>query len=217
MNLTLPEQVYLCTYAFQKKKFPSALIQHRGQRMRAAALAQLVIEGQAATDGSRVRQAGGTGPSDPFLASVWGELAEGPKKWMPMVHNTGHTAEGPVSDQLLAAGIIEKKGSRSLNPLAGSKFALSRTEEATAVQEALHANVTRHADPAALALAEVALPVIVLESDATMGIVLDRTERRASRDTVEAFSDRFDREIPGLRSALTNSVLANRAVGGGWG
>ena len=218
MNLTLPEQIYLCTYAFKKKKFPSTLLQHRGQRMRAAALAQLVIEGRAQSDGKHIRRTDQVPPNNAFLVSVWEELSgPGAKQLMAMVHNTGHTAEKPVSEQLVRAGIIERKTGRSFNPLSGSKFVLRRPEEASAVQDILYERIMSDSDPASLPISEVALPVITLESDATMGIVLDRSERRARRHTLAAFAERFDAEIPGLRSALASSVLSNRAVGGGWG
>lgn len=44
MDLTLPQQIYLCTYAFTKNKFPATLLQFRGQRVRAAARASLLNE-----------------------------------------------------------------------------------------------------------------------------------------------------------------------------
>jgi hypothetical protein len=216
MDLTLPQQIYLCAYAFTKNKFPATLLQFRGQRVRAAALTELVLAGQAETDGRRVRVIGDQSPTDPFLASVWEELHARPKKWMVLVHNTAHKAEKPVENQLAAAGIIEKKTGRTLSLLRGSKVVLRREEEARAVQQALRTRVTATPDPSTLPLAQVALPVIALESDATMGVVLNRSERRKHKDTLEELAKKFDREMPGLRKALSNSVLSSRAVGGGW-
>ncbi|MFF8683102.1 GPP34 family phosphoprotein [Streptomyces sp. NPDC015237] len=216
MDLTLPQQIYLCAYAFTKNKFPATLLQFRGQRVRAAALTELVLAGQAETDGRRVRVLGDQSPTDPFLASVWEELHAGPKKWMALVHNTAHKAEKPVENQLAVAGIIKKKAGRTLSLLGGSKVVLRREEEARSVQQALRTRVTTTPDPSTLPLAQVALPVIALESDATMGVVLNRSERREHKDTLEELARKFDREIPGLRKALSNSVLSSRAVGGGW-
>lgn len=217
MDLTLPQQIYLCTYAFKRNRFPATLLQFRGQRVRAAALTELVLAGQAETDGRRVRALGEKSPTDPFLASVWEELhTRRPKKWMALVHNTAHTAEKPIENQLTAAGITEKKTGLTLSLLGGSKVVLRREEEARAVQQALRTWVTTTPDPSALPLAQVALPVIALESDATMGVVLDRSERRKHKDALEELAKKFDREIPGLRKALSNSVLSSRAVGGGW-
>ena len=216
MDLTLPQQIYLCAYAFEKGKFPGTLLQFRGQRLRAAALVELVLAGQAETDGRHVRPLGDLPPTDPFLASVWEELRAGPQKWMALVHNTAHKAEKPVEDQLTAAGIIEKKTGRTLSLLGGSKVVLRREEEARAVQQALRTRVTTTPDPSTLPLMHVALPVIALESDATMGVVLDRSERRKYKHTLEELAEKFDREIPGLRKALSNSVLSSRSVGGGW-
>ncbi|MDX2761265.1 GPP34 family phosphoprotein [Streptomyces europaeiscabiei] len=216
MDLTLPQQIYLCAYAFKKNKFPATLLQFRGQRLRAAALTELVLAGQAETDGRRVRALGDQSPTDPFLASVWEELHARPKKWIPLVHNTAHKAEKPVENQLTAAGIIEKKTGLTLSLLGGSKVVLRREEETRTVQEALRTRVTTTPDPSTLPLAQVALPVIALESDATMGVVLNRSERRKHKDTLEELAKKFDREIPGLRKALSNSVLSSRSVGGGW-
>ncbi|MER8160295.1 GPP34 family phosphoprotein [Streptomyces sp. NPDC094472] len=216
MDLTLPQQIYLCAYAFKKNKFPATLLQFRGQRLRAAALVELILAGQAETDGRQVRPLGDLPPTDPFLASVWEELCARPKRWMPLVHNAAHKAEKPVEDQLMAAGIIEKKAGLTLSLLTGSKVVLRREEEALAVQQALRTRVTTTPDPSSLPLAQVALPVIALESDATMGVVLDRPERRKYKRTLEEFARTFDRGIPGLRKALSNSVLSSRSVGGGW-
>ncbi|MEV6125250.1 GPP34 family phosphoprotein [Streptomyces violaceusniger] len=216
MDLTLPQQIYLCAYAFEKGKFPATLLQFRGQRLRAAALVELVLAGQAETDGRQVRPLGDLPPTDPFLASVWEELRRRPKRWMPLVHNAAHKAEKPVEDQLTAAGIIEKKAGRTLSLLGGSKVVLRREEEARAVQQVLRTRVTTTPDPSTLPLAQVALPVIALESDATMGVVLNRSERRKYKRTLEELAKKFDREIPGLRKALSNSVLSSRSVGGGW-
>ncbi|MEU9878993.1 GOLPH3/VPS74 family protein [Streptomyces phaeochromogenes] len=216
MDLTLPQQIYLCAYAFKKNKFPATLLQFRGQRLRAAALTELVLVGQAETDGRRVRVLGDQSPTDPFLASVWEELHARPKKWIALVHNTAHKAEKPVENQLTAAGIIEKKTGLTLSLLGGSKVVLRREEEARTVQEALRTRVITTPDPSTLPLAQVALPVIALESDATMGVVLNRSERRKHKDTLEELAKKFDREIPGLRKALSNSVLSSRSVGGGW-
>ena len=83
-------------------------------------------------------------------------------------------------------------------------------------QYVLRTRVIATPDPATLPLAQVALPVIALEGDATMGVVLDRSERRKHKNTLEEIAKKFDREIPGLRKALSNSVLSSRAVGGGW-
>jgi hypothetical protein len=216
MDLTLPQQIYLCAYAFKKNKFPATLLQFRGQRLRSAALTELVLAGQAETDGRRVHPLGDQPPTDPFLASVWEELHARPKKWMALVHNAAHTAEKPVENQLADAGVIEKKPGRTLSPLAGSKVVLRREEEARAVQQALRTRVTTTPDPSTLSLAQVALPVIALESDATMGVVLDRSERRKHKHALEELAKKFDRDIPGLRKALSNAVLSSRAVGGGW-
>ncbi|RFU88484.1 GPP34 family phosphoprotein [Streptomyces triticagri] len=217
MDLTLPQQVYLCAYAFNKGKFPATLRQFRGQRVRAAALAELILSGQAETDGRRVRALGEKSPTDSFLASVWEELhARAPKKWMALVHNTAHKADEPIENQLMTAGIIEKKAGRTFSLLRGSKVVLRREGEARAVQQALRTWVTATPDPSTLSLAQVALPVIVLESDATMGVVLDRSERRKYKNALDELAKKFDREIPGLRKALSNSVLSSRAVGGGW-
>ena len=84
------------------------------------------------------------------------------------------------------------------------------------MQQVLRTRVTTTAEPSTLPLAQVALPVIALESDATMGVVLNRSERRKHKDTLEELAKKFDREIPGLRKALSNSVLSSRSVGGGW-
>lgn len=84
------------------------------------------------------------------------------------------------------------------------------------MQQVLRTRVTTTPDPSTLSLAQVALPVIALESDATMGVVLNRSERRKHKGTIEELAKKFDREIPGLRKALSSSVLSSRAVGGGW-
>ncbi|MFJ2817504.1 GPP34 family phosphoprotein [Streptomyces sp. NPDC087294] len=216
MDLTLAQRIYLISYTPEKHDFTNVGLQFRGQRLRAAALTELVAAGRIGVEDGKALRLGSEPPVDRYLAEVWGQVsAERPDRWLDLVHGQAHTAEAPVRAQLLAAGVVREPEHRRLGPLAHHHVVLASPDEVIALREAVRGAVLGDADGAGVALFELAAAVICTEGEAS--VLFDGRERRAHKETLKAFGERFDEVVPGLRPALLASILSNRAVGGGWG
>lgn len=215
MNLTLPQRIYLMSYDPAKDDFTATNLQFRGQRLRAAALIELVGAGLVGAEDGRARRLGTAPGDDTFLAEVWGQVPAGkPKKWIALVHGRSHQAEAPVRAQLLAAGMIEEPDRRPLSLFSKHKIIVQHPEQVLALRERVRHTVMAGPEPATVPIGELATAVLCTVADS--GVLFDRTERRAYKHTLAAFADQLDDAIPGLRKALRDSILSHRAVGGGW-
>ncbi|MET9254168.1 GPP34 family phosphoprotein [Streptomyces sp. NPDC048182] len=222
MPTSLPQKLYLLAYTVEKEKFEVHNLQFRGQRLRVAALAELVADGALAVEPGKNPKAvrrGDAPPGDAFLAEVWGQTSpEKPKSWLDLVHATAHSAESSVRAQLAESGEIELpevKGLKRLSPLAQHEVTVLRSADVTAVRDEAREPVLRDTDPAVLSPQGLALTVIAAEQD--LHHLFGRDERRAHKKTIKAFEERFDTAFPGLRLALQTSINLLRPSGGGWG
>ncbi|MET9558329.1 GPP34 family phosphoprotein [Streptomyces sp. NPDC006645] len=217
MNLTLPQRMYLLCYTVEKEKFEAVNLQGRGQLVRAAALTELTFDGMLATQGKKVFRRPVKEPADQFLAEVWRDIpAEKPKSWLQYVHNKSTTAEEPVRDQLAAAGVITPSGKRSLlSPTAAHQVTVNDPRQVLALRETARKAVLQGADPAAVPADEVAMAVLPVECETVS--VFTGKEMKEHKRTLKEFAAHFDTLVPGLRTALRDSFLVVRGVGGGWG
>lgn len=215
MNLTLPQRIYLMAYSPAKNDFTTANLQFRGQRLRAAALTELVDAGLIGTDAGKAIRLGTEPPADTFLAQVWGQVsADKPERWLELIHNEARTAEAPMRSQLLTAGVIREPEHRRLGPLGPHHVVLTAPEQVLALREATRSTVLSDSDPTAVPLDDLVTALLCTEGEAS--VLFDGRERRAHKQTLTAFAHRFDDFVPGLRNALLTSIVSHRAVGGGW-
>ncbi|WP_407555078.1 GPP34 family phosphoprotein [Streptomyces sp. Pv4-95] len=215
MNLTLPQRIYLMAYNPAKNDFTTADLQFRGQRLRAAALTELVDARLVGTDDGKALRLGTEPPADTFLAEVWGQVsADRPERWLGLIHDEAHTAEAPMRSQLLAAGVIREPEHRRLGPLATHHVVPTAPDQLLALREATRSAVLSDPDPSTVALEDLATALLCTEGEAS--VLFDGRERRAHKETLKALAQRFDDFVPGLRKALLTSILSHRAVGGGW-
>ncbi|MBM7440197.1 GPP34 family phosphoprotein [Streptomyces sp. HB132] len=215
MRLTLPQQCYLLCYTVDKAKFELTDLQGRGQLLRAAALTELALEGRLSTERRKVARRTAEPPGDPFLAMVWRDLPETPKRWLQFVHNKAHAAEKPVREQLAAAGAITVRREKRLGVLAVDRVAVSDPQPVLDLQERVRDVVLGGPDPSAIPPGELTMAVFAAEVEVTS--VFTGKERRMHKQTLATLAERYDAAVPGLRKALRDSYLSSRAVGGGWG
>lgn len=225
MTMTLPQRMYLLMYNVDKEKFETQNLQFRGQKVRTAALAQLVGGGfvglrEAKRRPKAVREATGTGaPGDSFLAEVWHRIpSDRPKKWLDLLHPYAHTAESSVREQLADAGVVTVppvKGLKRLSLLSQHEVRVERPDDVRAIRQEVRDPVLRGAEPASLPLDDLAMTVIAEESD--LYHVFSREERRTHKSALKEYGRCFDERIPGLRHALRTSIQVLRPSGGGWG
>ena len=224
-TMTLPQRMYLLMYTVDKGKFETQNLQFRGQKIRTAALAQLVGGGFVGLrEGKRhsraVRETTGTGaPEDSFLAEVWHRIpSDAPEKWLDLLHPFAHTAESSVRGQLADAGVITippTKGLKRLSPLSQHEVRVERPDDVRALRQEVRDPVLRGSAPESLPLDDLAMTAIAAESD--LYHVFSREERREHKAALKEHARCFDERIPGLRHALRTSVQVLRPSGGGWG
>ncbi|WP_367048352.1 GPP34 family phosphoprotein [Streptomyces sp. Je 1-332] len=215
MPQTLPQRLYLLCYTVDQGKFQLDNLQGRGQLLRAGALAELARDGLLDATGGRVMRRPGKAPEDAFIASVWDELPDNkPKGWLQFIHNKAHTAETPVRDQLAARGEVDVSPGKVMGLIPADRVTVAHPQEVRALQDRVRDTVLGGADPASIALDELAMAVFAAELEVTC--VWSRGDRRTHKAALKARAARFDELVPGLRRALRDSYLSSRAVGGGW-
>lgn len=211
--------MYLLAYTVEKAKFEVHNIQFRGQRLRAAALAELSLGGFLELGDGKVVQNAPAPPDDPFLAEVWQEVRAGkPQDWITLIQVGAATAESAVREQLAETGEITIPDSAKgglLKPLAQHQVIVSDPGMVISLRSQVREPILRDLDPARPPARDLAATVLAAEND--LGHTFTQAEHRAHKKTFHAFRDRFDQTIPGLRSALAASAASLRAAGGGWG
>lgn len=214
-DLTLPQRLYLLCYTVDKDKFELTNLQGRGQLLRAGAMAELTLDGLLRTEGKKVVRSVAGPPGDSFLAEVWHDMpTDKPKGWLNLVHNKAHTAEKPVRAQLAAAGALSVSPKKVLGVLPAEQVTLGDPQQVSALQETVRGAVLGGADPAEVRMDEVVMAVFAAATEVTS--VFSRKELREHKQTLKGLAEHFDQAVPGLRSALRDSYLSSRAVGGGW-
>nr|WSZ95753.1 GPP34 family phosphoprotein [Streptomyces sp. NBC_00857] len=213
---SLPQRLYLLCYTADKGKFELTNLQGRGQLLRAAALTELALAGLLSARGGKVARHAANPPGDPFLAEVWHDLpTEKAKRWLQFVHNKAHTAEKPIREQLAATGAITVRHEKRLGLLAVDRVTVNEPQQVLALQERVRNTVLRGPDPATVPVDELTMAVFAAEVEVTS--VFSGSELRTHKQAFKALATRYDSVVPGLRTALRDSYLSSRAVGGGWG
>ncbi|GAA2067427.1 hypothetical protein GCM10009801_14760 [Streptomyces albiaxialis] len=216
MRPTLPQRLFLLCYTVRKEKFELTNLQGRGQLLRAAALAELALDGRIGAEGGKGRRTATEPPEDTFLAEVWHEVpADKPKSWLSLVHGKAHASEKPVRLQLAATGAVTVQHDKWMKMLAVDRVTVMDPEGVRAEQETVREAVLGGADPAAVPMDALTMAVLAAETEVTS--VFSGKERAGHKEALKALAARFDAAVPGLRKALRDSYLSSRAVGGGWG
>ncbi|MEU4657027.1 GPP34 family phosphoprotein [Streptomyces sp. NPDC023723] len=215
MTQTLAQRLFLLCYSLDKEKFELADHHGRGAVLRAAALAELILDGKLTTVNGKVVRSPGQPPSDPFVADVWNDVsADKPQRWLPLVHHKAHTAQEPVRDQLAATGTITVRRHKRLGVLPVDRVTLADTGPVVALRDELRDAVLCGADRAAqLPLRDAVTAVFAAEVE--MNSVFTRAERRAHKEAFTTLTARVDDALPGLREALHDTYLSNQLTGGG--
>lgn len=215
MPQTLPQRLYLLCYTVDKGKFELTNLQGRGQLLRAAALAEMTVDGLLSAEGGKVLRLPSEPPADVFYAEVWRDLpTEKRKNWLKFVHDKAHRAETPVRDQLGATGAVTVTREKRLGLVGFDRVTVNEPEQVRALQESVRETVLRAPHPSTVPMDELTMAVFAKEVEVTT--VFSGKERREHSQALKALAARFDEIVPGLRKTLRDSYLSSRAVGGGW-
>ncbi|AOS61930.1 GOLPH3/VPS74 family protein [Actinoalloteichus hymeniacidonis] len=209
MTWTLPQRMFLLSYDLDRSKLDSESVLVRGQLMRAAAVAQLTIDGLLVDDDGKAVRNTVEPPADAFLAEVLDHVSAKPRKWFALVDRHWHTSENTVRDQLAESGAITIHRSRTLGVFPTTQIILDNTAPVAALRETVRNVVLLGQDPTTVALPEVVLAVLAVEGDVCC--VFTRKERREHKRTIAGLTEYVDEVLPGLRRALVLSMAARRA------
>jgi len=219
---TLPQRMYLLSYTVDKERFEVGNLQFRGQKLRAAALVDLVAAGLVTVIPGKketVVRSTTAPPEDSFLAEVWHEAPpDDPQSWLDLVHARAHTAESSVREQLHELGeiTIGDENRKKLAMLSQHQVAVNHPEHALALQDKAREPILRGLDPAEIPLRDLAMTVLATEADYQHHI-FTRGDARTHKKAIKAYGAYFDTAVPGLRKAVQTSMAVLRPSGGGWG
>lgn len=210
--LTLPQKMYLLSYDLDRRKLIGG--QFRGHLMRAAALAQLTIDGHLHDENGKAVATWTPPPSDPFLAEV---LASAPGRWRRLVDRNHRGAQRHVLGQLADDGVVSLQRKKVLGLFPGTDVIFGDTAGVLSLRETVRNAVlsTRSAVPDDVAA------MVALASAAELNSVFSGKERRANKARVQELSDQIGAAAPALkkaiaaiRAAMTASAAAASSSGG---
>ncbi|WP_169526887.1 GOLPH3/VPS74 family protein [Sciscionella marina] len=215
MSRTLPQQLYLLSYNVDKGKLSNS--QFRGHLMRAAALAELTIEGYLTDADGKAIADPGKPPADQFLAEVLADSpAQRPRSWRSLVRRRTRAAEATVRSQLAAEGTITVTPARVLGLFPRHEVTVTRDSEVSTLRETARRPVLNQLDPASVPQREAALAV--LSAAGELSSVFSRAERREHKRVIRELGDSLGEAAPSLRKAIASiraAIAASAAHGGG--
>jgi hypothetical protein len=196
---SLPARLYLLAFDTEKGRLTSR--SQLGLVLRAAALADLYLDGRLADDGGKV-QATGTGPvGDPVLDDVLQETADGSRRsWHRSVGRHERRTVRAVRDQLEAGGWFTIEHRALLPDRIELREAYRVRQYADSVKAALR-------EPAARVDSRVAA-VLALAANGEVKALLPRHERREHRDRLAELADGIAPVADGLKKALRSQRAA---------
>ena len=208
--LPVAHRLFLLSYDPARARLDDDSAAVRGSLLRAAAVAELRLTGLVRDTAGRAERTGASPatPLDPFLAGVLGDVArDRPRSWFDLLRTRSHEAEETVRDQLVAAGAVTVERSRILGLFPTRRIGLADPGLVQALRDRAHEAV--HADASAVHVEEALL--VVLAIDGNVSTLFGWRAQREHKAAVRALARRIDRELPGLRRALSASMAVDRA------
>ncbi|GIE77288.1 hypothetical protein Aph02nite_32380 [Actinoplanes philippinensis] len=179
-----------------------------GAMVRAAALADLYVQGHLTDDRGRAVAVTGRSSADPVLATLLGEIAAArPRKWQTWVDRRQHATVVAVRRQLGEDGWARLEPYRVLGIFPATKVTLRdprvRKELLGRVRAALKDPINR-VDPA-----DATLVAIVVAGQ--LSLVVDRRARQDAKRRIQELTDLSGPIGPALRKSIQASAAAAAA------
>ncbi|MFC4070373.1 GOLPH3/VPS74 family protein [Actinoplanes subglobosus] len=176
-----------------------------GAMVRAAALADLYLQGHLTDERGRAATVAGRSCTDPVLTTVLAEIAGSrPRKWQSWVDRRQHATVGAVRAQLGADGWARLEPYRILGIFPSVRVTPRdprvRKELAGRVRAALKEPINR-VDPADAVL-------VAIVAAGQLSLVLDRRGRRDARKRLQELTDISGPIGPALRKSIEASAAA---------
>ncbi|OZM71106.1 GPP34 family phosphoprotein [Amycolatopsis antarctica] len=211
MKPSLARRMYLLCWDKDKHRLETNSSLVHGPLLRAAAVADLTIDGLLRDRGGKAERVGGAAspPDDDFLSKVLDDVPpDRPRRWFTVVDRDWHTAERSVRDGLAATGDIEISRRRALGLFPVRRVAVSDHEGLATLRDRVRSTVLDGHAPADVAIEDATLAAFAIDGD--VRIVFTPAERRAHKTSCRAVTDHVDTVLPGIRKALVWSIVARR-------
>jgi hypothetical protein len=200
---SLPQRIFLLAHDPDKGRFRVGT--EIGAMIRAAALADLYLNGLLTDERGRAAVSGRHPVSDPVLATVLEEIkASRPRKWQGWVDRRRSPTVKAVRQQLSDGGWIRLEPYRALGIFPLTRVTIRdprvRKELVSRVRGALRdpSGKVDHTDAAMVAIAVAA----------ECNLILDRKTRRAEKQRIQHLNDLTGPVAPALRKSIEASAAA---------
>jgi hypothetical protein len=178
-----------------------------GYLVRAAALAELVLNGRLRDEGGKAVTAGPATDGDPVLEAVWAEIETGgPRSWRRLVERERKRTFRAVRDQLAAARVVKLEDARFLGLFPYTRVALRDTRYARRVAEQVGRAI--RGGQAQDRVERDAAVLAALAAAGQLKAVLGGRDRRQFK----ARLDRFAEPVAPVAKALRRAMVAKRAA-----
>jgi hypothetical protein len=178
-----------------------------GYLLRAAALAEMVLNGQLRDDGGKAVTTGRAPSSDPVSAGLWHEIeADSPRSWRRLIARDRKQTFRAVRDQLAHARVIKLEAVRFLGVFPYTRTTLRDTRHARQIAEQV-GRAIRGGQAADRVDRDAAL-LAALASAGQLKVVLGARDRRRFK----ARLDQFAAPAEPVVKALHRAIAAKRAA-----
>ncbi|MFF5078215.1 GPP34 family phosphoprotein [Actinoplanes sp. NPDC000266] len=211
-TLPLPQQLFLLSHQPEKGRLDDDSEAVRGSLLRGAAVAQLRLAGLLHDRAGKAQRTNAAGAEtlDPFLAEVLADVAaDRPRRWFDLLEQRWQKAEEAVQEQLAAAGIVTVEQRRVLGIIPAKQIAPADHGSVRALRDRVRRAAHREPGSAPPPVGEAVLAALAI--DGNVSTVFGWRDLWGHKAAVAELKDQVDRELPGLRSALIQSIALRRA------
>jgi hypothetical protein len=208
--LPMPHRLLLLSVQPEKDRLDADSEPVRGSLLGAAAVAELCIGGLLHDRDGKAERTNTTTPAalDPFLAEVFGDVpASGSRSWFEVLESRWDKAESAVRDHLAGAGHITIEHRQILGPIRQKKIVVADPDGVQALRERVR-GAALGGSAASIPFNEAVLATLAV--DGLVGTMFRWRELTTHKRGIRALAERIDREIPGLRKALSYSIAVRR-------
>ncbi|MCY1136421.1 GPP34 family phosphoprotein [Actinoplanes sp. Pm04-4] len=211
-TLPLPHLLFLLSHQPEKDRLDDDSEAVRGSLLRGAAVAQLRLSGLLLDRAGRAERRNATPATtlDPFLAQVLADVpADRPRRWFDVLEQRWQQAEEAVQAQLVAAGAVTVEQRRVLGIIPAEQVVLTDPGSVRALRERVRRAAQREPGTAPPPIGEAVLAALAI--DGNVSTVFGWRDLWGHKAAVAELKDQVDRELPGLRSTLIQSIALRRA------
>lgn len=202
---SLPAKLFLL--AFDSRRGRLTARDELGYLLRAAALAELVLNGRLRDEGGKAVAGDRVPGGDPVLDELWAEVeAGGARSWRRLVERDRKRTFRAVRDQLAGARVVQLEDARFLGLFPYTRVVLRDSRYARRIAEQV-GRAIRGGQPQDRVPQDAAV-LAALAAAGQLKVVLGGRDRRQFKDRL----DRFAEPVQPIAKALRRALTAKRAA-----